>query len=120
MQPNKIIIVDDDSMVLALEVAYCSRLFPRAEIFQAENGKTAHDQIASEKPDLVISDVDMPVMGGVDLLKLVKEEFPSVKVFLLSGKMTDNLKFIASELGADATLCKPFTFSEFESVLKNL
>jgi YesN/AraC family two-component response regulator len=116
----KILLVDDEPMILALNRAYCQRLFPGATILEAENGKIAFDLLCDEKPDLVISDLNMREMDGLELLRRSKREIPELKFVLLSGKMSTSVIEIANERGVSATLSKPYNFSIFTDVVKSL
>ncbi len=60
--------------------------------------------------DIVITDIEMPGMDGLELLTKIKENFQHIKVFLITGN-SNNYKAKAEELGAEEIISKPFSFS---------
>ena len=54
-------------------------------VFLAENGEKAFEIFKSKKPDIVITDIKMPVMDGIALLKLIKRENPATEVLMITG-----------------------------------
>ena len=62
-------------------------------LWEARNGKQALEQYLEKRPDLIITDVQMPVMDGLELLKNVKELCPSQPVIILSCHERDRFKF---------------------------
>ncbi len=88
------------------------------DVITASNGKEALDLFKSEKPDLVISDIRMPEMDGVELLEAIKNESPSAKVILLTayGSVEDAVK--AMKKGAFYYLTKPTNLEELEFLVK--
>lgn len=67
---------------------------------EAENGREALAQIEVQPPDLVLMDISMPVMNGLEATRLIKERFPSVKVLILTQH--DNHEYITPALQAGA------------------
>jgi len=105
----RIFIVDDQDFVRFT----LKQVLARAghEVIEASNGQEALAQIGTANPDLVITDILMPDMGGIEVIAELKNAHPKLKVIAMSGGgRTDNKDFleIASETGADATLLKPF------------
>lgn len=108
--PDKIsVMLVDDSAVIR---AALSRLLKDVEaidiVASIGNGQVAIEQAASRKPDIVILDVEMPVMGGLDALPHILKASPSSKVFMFST---------LTAKGADTTL-KAFTLGAVECLLK--
>ena len=74
----------------------------------------------SEAAELVISDVYMPEMDGIEVLARLQHEFPAVRVIIMTGGghlATGNLLDIASTLGARATLAKPIAEAELRAAI---
>lgn len=86
------------------------------------NGAEALEILADFEPDLIISDVMMPVMDGIELLKQVKErEFSKpISFVMLTARQSHELKLEALSLGLDDYLTKPFSPLELEIRVKNL
>jgi len=103
----KVLLVDD-------EEDFAITLKERLELrnimtFVATDGNEALRIVDTEKPPVVVMDVMMPVMGGLDVLKLIKSKHPKIQVILLTGKgsIQDGIK--GKRLGAFDYLMKPIT-----------
>lgn len=110
---NKILVVEDNEELLNLMLQVLSKNY---HVFTAKNGKQAMNVIMKEKLDLVVSDVMMPVMDGIELTRRIKEDksFWQLPVILLTAKNKDEDKTEAYSVGADAYITKPFKFEELE------
>lgn len=108
---SRILVVDDNTDM----VDYLKRVLDSHYIiFTAPNGKVALEKVTEIVPDLVISDIMMPVMDGVELLKKLKEK-PStanIPVMLLSARAGEESRIEGYDLGADDYLVKPFSVRE--------
>ena len=84
------------------------------EILLATDGKQALALVESDRPDLVLLDVMMPVMGGIEVLRKLKEDESTngIPVIMLSAKGQEKDIFIGLERGADDYITKPFGFSD--------
>lgn len=79
--------------------------------FEAENGKQGLDKALAEMPDIVISDIMMPEMDGIEFLKRVKanSNICHIPVILLSAKSSLSDQIQGLEYGADEYITKPFS-----------
>jgi putative nucleotidyltransferase with HDIG domain len=107
---SSILVVDDDAstrsmIVEALEMSGMS-------VMEAQNGLEALDLLQSSKCDLIISDVKMPGMSGIDLLHKVMESHPEMHIILITGFPTLDLTVSAIKKGAIDFLAKPFDIEE--------
>lgn len=84
----------------------------------AENGRDAISVIESVHPELVITDITMPIMDGLDLSKHIKEKYPSTSVIIISGYDEFEYAKRALSYGVMEYLLKPFTPDELIEVLK--
>jgi two-component system NarL family response regulator len=81
----------------------------------AGNGLEALEQVRNLKPDIVLMDINMPNMAGIEGARLIKTEFPQVKIVMLTMSTDDNDLFEALRLGASGYIVKdikPSTFLE--------
>jgi len=103
-----ILVVDDEKSVRDLLAMGLSRARPTTTTLRAEGGVQALNLLAANPVDLVVTDLTMPGMNGLDLLKEIKVKYPDLPVILASGSIdeADIQKAIAS--GAIAYLEKPF------------
>lgn len=117
----RILVVDDNGQMReALRL-----IFETAghEVLAAANGKIALHLQKTMPADLVITDIIMPEMEGVELIKDIRNIAPRVKIIAISGggRTDANLCLtIAGELGADRTLLKPFSNSAIMSIVSEL
>ena len=105
--------VEDNEELLALMLQVLSKNY---HVFTAKNGKQAMNIIMKEKLDLVVSDVMMPIMDGIELTKQLKSDksFWQLPIILLTAKSKEEDKTEAYAAGADAYITKPFKFEELE------
>ncbi len=90
------------------------------QVIQAENGKKAWDLWKTESPDLLISDINMPHMSGIELLQRIKEEDKSFPVIIITGVSVDTAQRTAVEYKADGFLAKPFKMKELFDLIGKL
>ena len=88
-------------------------------VLAAEDGLGGLSQLAAAPVDLVFLDVWLPNMGGIDVLKRVKEEFPDVEVVMISGHANINLAVQAVKMGAYDFLEKPLSLDRTLTVARN-
>lgn len=106
-EKKSILIIDDDESIRQ----YLARLFKDSYlIHQAEDGVTGMKAAQKYLPDLIISDIHMQGMNGIELCKAVKEneQLGHIPVILLTGATSDELKLKGVEGGADDYIVKPF------------
>ncbi len=114
-----ILIVEDSEDVRI----YLSELLKdEYKILLSDNGKIGLQSAFENLPDLIISDVMMPEMDGIDFCKRVKSDWQTshIPVILLTAKATSENKIDGLETGADVYLTKPFSSKELLVRIKNL
>ena len=89
------------------------------EVTVAERGEQALDLVRREPFDLVITDVRMPKVDGLEILKVVKESAPDTAVIMISAFSSIETVGEALRLGADDYISKPFKIDEIQVVIKN-
>lgn len=87
---------------------------------EAENGKEGLEIIESLNPDVIISDIEMPFMDGLELASIVREKYPTMKIILLTG--FDEFKYAqkAIELNVIEYILKPVSLEDMVKVLKKV
>jgi len=115
---KKSIMVIDDSIVIRkmIEIALEDEDY---SLLNATTGKEGMDVIEKEKPNLVILDMLLPDMNGIDVLKKIKESI-DIPVIMLSGKDSPQLVENAKEFGVNDFLPKPFKDEELVEKVKSL
>ena len=115
----KVLIVEDDPMVAYLNEKYV-RIFPEFEIIdKVENGEEALKVLKNKKCDLVILDVYMPKVDGLEVLRQIRREFIKVDVIFITAAKEHEVIDRALKLGAIDYLVKPFEFERLKESLKN-
>jgi two-component system KDP operon response regulator KdpE len=105
----KILIVDDEPPIRKL--LRMGLLAQGYEVLDAPNGKAALELLAS-KPDLVILDLGLPDMDGLELLRRIRQSHEGLPVVVLSSRDDEGGKVAALDLGADDYVTKPFGMEE--------
>lgn len=77
-------------------------------VLQAGNGQECLDVLQERDVDVCVLDIVMPVMGGMDALRKIREKHPEIKVVMLSALSRKSIVEQALQLGADAFVVKPF------------
>ena len=108
-----ILIVDDEAPIREL-LAWILRDLGY-EVYQAINGREAMALAIRHRPDLVISDVMMPVMGGQELCRWVKRELQPAPPVILTSSVGGH---VVQDTGADAFVQKPFDLEELEDAVR--
>ena len=107
--PLKVLVVDDEPPIRKLlRMGLSTQGY---EILEAPNGKTALELLA-QKPDLVILDLGLPDMQGLELLRMIRARNESVPIVVLSSRGDEAGKVQALDLGADDYVTKPFGMDE--------
>jgi len=113
---NRILVVDDErSMRDFLSIMLKKEGY---EVVTAENGGDALKTVQGEIFDLVISDVKMPGLDGIDVLKAVKEVSPETVVIMITAFATTETAVEAMKLGAYDYIIKPFKVDELKLIIK--
>lgn len=115
----RILIVEDEDEIRDY---IKNELISEYKITVSENGKKALDIALTELPDLIISDVMMPEMDGITLVRKVKQNINinHIPVILLTAKSTPENKIEGLDIGADAYISKPFSTDVLKSTISNL
>ena len=102
-----ILLVDDDPDILLLLSDFLQKDY---NIIVAENGLEAYDKVISDQPDLIVSDVMMPVMDGIELCDKLRENFDMshLPIILLTAKAEIEDRIAGLKAGADSYIPKPF------------
>ncbi len=105
MKKIKLLLVDDEAEFLDTLVDRLDIRDLKTEV--AYNGKEALSAVEEEEPDVIVLDVKMPEMDGIEVLKRIKKAYPNVEVVILTGHANEQDEQRARELGAFDYLKKP-------------
>ena len=115
----KLLIVEDNiELLMLLNQLLSSKYIVKT----ASNGKEAMKIIRKEELDIIISDVMMPVMDGIELTRKIKSDanFKHLPIILLTAKTQEEDRNNALEVGADSYVTKPFKLSDLELRINNI
>jgi len=112
------LVVDDEQDV----VDNVSELFTLRNyaVVTATSGKKALELVEKEKPNIIILDIRMPDINGIDVLKEVKKNHPKIRVIMLTGIEDEATKNMAMALGASGYFTKPYSYAELIELSRKL
>ena len=108
----RIILVDDHGIIREGLISLLQRQADIEVIGQAEDGRSAIELVSKLKPDIVITDVIMPKLNGMDTTRQITRRFPKVKVIALSGHPHESFVMGMLKAGASAYVLKECLFDE--------
>jgi two-component system, response regulator, stage 0 sporulation protein F len=117
MGQNKVLIVDDQNGIRVLLTEVFNSEGYRT--FQASNGKLALDIVSKESPDLVLLDMKIPGMDGLEILKHIKKMNPDIKVIMMTAYGELDMIKEATDLGALKHFTKPFDIDELRAAVNS-
>ena len=106
---KRVLIVDDEPKIVALARDYLERA--GFAVATAYDGKTALASARGDRPDLVVLDLGLPVLDGLDVARTLRAESP-VPIVMLTGRTEESDKLVGLEIGADDYVTKPFSPKE--------
>lgn len=115
------LLVADAQSILLDGMKACLNLEPDLEVVgTADNGETAIEQVAAQKPDVVLMDIQLPLMDGNAATRIISEQFPDIKVLILS--MFDDEQRIreAIQAGAKGYLLKDMPLEELTNAIRTV
>jgi len=110
--------VEDDSEILE-NVSFLFSKFV-GKVYSAEDGETALELYKEHKPDVLVVDINLPKMSGLELAEIVKNDNPSVDVIIISAYNEESHLEKSKEIGVSSYLKKPFTLKELKETIAKL
>jgi phosphate regulon transcriptional regulator PhoB len=115
---EKILLVDDEEMIVeSIEYALLQEGY---EVVRASNGQEALQQVQLTKPNLIVLDLMLPQLSGLEVCRLLRREHNDVPIIMLTAKGEEIDRVIGLEVGADDYLIKPFSLRELVARIKAL
>ena len=120
MNPIRVLLADDHALVRAGIRSLLERI-PGVEVVgEASSGREALELVKSELPQLVLMDIAMPDLGGLETLPQIIKNFPSIKVVILSAHMTEEYVSRALRSGASGYMLKHAATVELELAIQSV
>ncbi len=111
----KILYAEDNENIRHSYVLVLKRYFK--DVFEAEDGEDALKLYHDHKPDIVLTDINMPVLDGLELVRIIRETDQTTKIIVLSAYSDQEKLMKAIPLGLSAYLVKPIKGDDFKKVL---
>ena len=106
----KVLIIEDEpNMILGLKDS-CE--YEGYEVVVARDGKEGLDKAATEKPDIILLDVMLPLMSGIDVCRTLRTRGIETPIVMLTARSQETDKVVGLEVGADDYVTKPFSVKE--------
>ena len=118
MSSKTILVVEDEEIERKLLSEVLETL--AYEVAQAQNGREALDIMSKQKVDLILTDVHMPELNGLELLKRVREMGNNLPVIIMTGFDASEAQKSAEKYNAAALLLKPFRIQELRDILTDV
>lgn len=115
---KKILIVDDESGIVEEVKSFFEE--EGFAVFTADTGKEGIDMLGKVQPDIVMIDMKLPDMSGLNVLKAAKAMSPNTKIIVNTGYVDQNVIDEAERLGRDAFLQKPFNLERLYEEIQRL
>jgi DNA-binding response OmpR family regulator len=113
--PSILVVEDDNTIAMGLVAALEHERF---EVRRVDTGEKALTQVRERTPDLVLCDIMLPGMDGLQVMRTIKAEFASVPVIMLTARTDEIDRVMGLEMGADDYVTKPFSVREVTARVK--
>lgn len=115
----KVLLVDDHEMVRIGVSAYLSIQHDMEVIGEAENGEIGVELALSMRPDIILMDLVMDVMDGIEATKTIVNKWPEAKIIVITSFLDDEKLYPALEAGATSYILKTSTADEIADAIRN-
>jgi DNA-binding NarL/FixJ family response regulator len=117
--PLRVLVVDDHALIRTAMVRFLRTAKSRYQVCEAGNGQEAVDHLASAPADLILMDIQMPVMNGVTATKILRERYRDLKILILSQLDEVALVVHLLKLGADGFVAKTDDIDDLETAIRS-
>lgn len=114
MNVKILVVEDDDAITHLLDVSLTLDYY---EVLTATNGKDANFQIRSKAPDIILLDLGLPDMDGLDLIKMIRQTF-DIPIIVISARLDEQTIVEALDNGANDYMTKPFNVDELRARIR--
>ncbi len=115
----KILIADDSRVMRQIVIRTLRQAgYDDHDVVEAEDGRDCFDKVHTEKPDLVLSDWNMPNMSGIDLLRALRARGSEIPLAFITSEGSQEMRDLATAEGALFLVSKPFTAETFRDAIE--
>ncbi len=118
--PKRLLIVDDEEALTFSLYQIFINIPLECEVLTASSGEEALEKIENNRFDIVITDIAMPGINGLDLLSMIKAREPQTKVIVITAYGSDDRKEQAYSRGAESYIEKPFDLYDIRNLVLKL
>ncbi len=117
--PN--ILVVEDSPTMRQLISFAIKRIPQSRIIEATDGVDALKKLSSEKIDIILADINMPIMDGLKLVSLVRNNpsYKNIPIIMITTEGAEEDKKKALAIGANAYLTKPIQTQELMKLVNS-
>ena len=120
MKTIKLLLIEDDANLSYIMKSILEDVMGGYEVDTALNGEEGLEHYQSFNPDIIVSDIDMPVIDGYEVVKRIRKMNLEVPVIFASGKVNPKSVTAGYDMGADNYIKKPYTPEELDAHIKSL
>ena len=114
-----LLVAEDDKIVRHLLDLIIPKLFPDAVVYLAENGRAGLELFDRHRPRIVLTDINMPVMDGVQMAREIRALKPDTKIIVLTAYHGSEYREQFDEIGIESYLAKPIVFENLFTAIEN-
>ena len=118
--PSRVLLVDDQSLFRRAIATLIAEQPDFVVVGEATNGQEAIDQARALRPDLIVMDVEMPVMNGVEAVRILRDAMPDIKIVVLTVSEEEDYLFDAVSFGAHGYLLKDLQPEQLYEMLRSV
>ncbi len=117
--PN--ILVVEDSPTMRQLISFAIKRIPQSRIIEATDGVDALKKLSSEKIDIILADINMPIMDGIKLVSIVRNNpsYKNIPIIMITTEGAEEDKNKALAIGANAYLTKPIQTQELMKLVNS-
>ena len=116
----KVLVVEDSGVIVQRLYSILSEIDFIKSIAHAKNGEEALTLLQILAPEIVLLDIKLPVLNGIEVLKKIKQDYPAIRVVMLTNYPNSQYKQLCLELGADYFLDKSTEFERIMEVIQSM
>ncbi|MGV8119521.1 MAG: response regulator [Candidatus Xenobiia bacterium LiM19] len=119
-RPIKVLVADDQNLFREMLVGMLGMEEDIEVVAEASQGRDALDKIRAFRPDVVLIDISMPELDGIQVTEMVKKEFDKIKVVMLTGYSQEDYIFEALQKGASGYLSKDISAEKVKEAIRTV
>jgi DNA-binding NarL/FixJ family response regulator len=119
-RPIRVLVADDQNLFREMLIGMLSMEEDIEVVAEASQGRDALEKIRAFKPDVVLIDINMPELDGIQVAEMVKKEFDKIKVVMLTGYSQEDYIFEALQKGASGYLSKDISAEKVKEAIRTV